>query len=145
MSNRRLSIESKCDRSRYKIELDPDAVILSVTYRHFAGRYEKLVPQKVEEATMGYYRAWKTDGAPETENETYWYTRALYEHYKKPFWYFFRPTNTLVVVPSPPDDGSLISVLIEDAPEEFVAITTDSFQLIDCPKEKQHASEPIAT
>lgn len=122
MPNRRYVIESKCDRSRYRVSLDPDAVIVSVTYRHFAGRYEKLIPQRVEEATMDYYRALKTDGAPETEGETYWFVRACYEHHKKPFWAYFKPTQTLVIVPPAPDDGSLISIMVDEPPEEIAPV-----------------------
>jgi hypothetical protein len=133
VSNRRLVIESKCDKSRYRLSVDPDAVVLGVTYRHFAGRYEKMVSQKVEEATIGYYRAMKTDGAPETENEAAWFLRAIYEHHqgRRAFWFYFKPTQTLIVCPPPPDSGSLISVLVEEPIEELLDITPEVESLRD--------------
>lgn len=145
MQTRNLVIESQCDKTRYKLVLEPDSVILSVTYRHLNGRYGEMIPQKVEQATIGYYRAWKTDGEPETENESYWFVRALYEHHqgRRAFWYYFQPTQTLVVCPPPPDSGSLISVHYEPPLEHILSSEIVSTPENDLKPIPVYGKEPV--
>lgn len=115
-----LQITGKCDRTRYALAVPPGKRIFSVSYR------DAQLPRKLQGADLSYPVPPNAqlnpitdppDLIPDSEIAAFWFVRACYESFRRPAYYFFAPTQTLVLFPPVVNDGDKIIVQFDEKPD----------------------------
>lgn len=115
-----LKLEGRCDRTRYHLDVPPDADVMTVRYRDLSVPKEYRRDIRV---TRTFYLPPNsefikvddsaTDIIPDSEAAAYWYLRAVAENQRKPCFYYYKPLNLLVCFPPVANSGDQILVTVE--------------------------------
>lgn len=117
-----LTLNGKCDRTRYPLVFTPNLKIQSVSYRDQtlprATKHTDTIFPVPENAQLNPIID-PPDLKPDSEIAAYWFVRACYESFHRPAYYYFPITQTLIVFPPVVNDGDKVLVkLVETADEK---------------------------
>lgn len=127
---RQLTLEGKCDKTAYPIEIEKEQ-IHAVNYRDMT--VPKPYGNTSVTSAITSYRVNPNATllnvsdplalVPDSEIAAFWFVRSAYESFRRPVYYLYKPTNTLIVFPPVSNDGDLILVSVK--PQE-VEVYPDS-------------------
>lgn len=114
----KIQLDGKCDQTRYPVALTESQVVTTVEYRDQTIPRQRIkgggyfVPPNSSLTMVGN----PPDLIPDSEIAAFWYCRACYEQKRLPMFYYFKPSQKLIVFPPVANSGDRIIVTVRDVP-----------------------------